>query len=73
MPEPSNDKINMQEDPKYRNGANAKSEDNAPFRGELHTVSDQQDQRNRRLRRAAKIRSGNFLETATEEEKGRQW
>jgi len=73
MPEPSDDPINMQQDPRYANGVNAKSEDNAPFRGELYTVSDQQEQRNRRLRRAAQIRAGNNLETATEEEKGRQW
>ena len=56
MPEPSKDAINSS-DPKYANGSkNVKAQqNNAPFAGTVATVADQQKERDRKLKAAAKI------------------
>jgi len=70
MPEPSNDPINS-DDPKYGNGVNAKSVDRAT--DACFTTLDQATEGAKRVKRMARIRAGNILETATEEKTGREW
>jgi hypothetical protein len=56
MPEPSNSKINSS-DSKYGNGSkSAKApQNNVSFAGTVATVADQQKERDRKLKAAAKI------------------
>ena len=70
MPDPSKSPVNS-DDPRYTNGANAKSTDRTtPLK--LFTVEDQQKERTSAVKKVQKIEAGNELKTKTPA-KGRGW